>query len=151
MAQGAFSAKVSAWVKETKERQAAVYRGSAQATVAIMQTPRAHGGSLRVETGFLRASLVATTGASLPAQTVKPEGQGAFSYDASSINLMIAHAAISEPITVVYTANYARPREYGANGQPADRWVALAAQRWPQVVEQECAKAKASVQSRQKG
>lgn len=151
MAQGAFSAKISAWVKETKERRDAVYRGSAQQIVALMQTPRSEGGNLRTDTGFMRASLVATTRAGLPPVTFKPPNVTKFSYDAGPINLVINGAEISEPITVVYTANYARPREYGARGQPADRWVALAAQRWPQVVEQECAKAKASVQSRQKG
>lgn len=151
MAQGAFSAKVSAWVKETKARRDAVYRGSAQEIVAGMQTPRNEGGNLRVETGYLRSSLVATTSDTLPAVTFKPDGIDAFPYDAGPISLVINGAEISEPITVVYTANYARPREYGARGQPADRWVALAAQRWPQVVEQQCAKARASVQSRQKG
>lgn len=151
MAQGSFSSAVTAWVRETRERRDAVYRGSAQRIVEIMQTPRAAGGNLRIDTGFLRASLTATTGSNLPPARAKPEGVAAFPYDAVPINLVIAGAEISEPITVVYTANYARPREYGARGQPADRWVALAAQRWPQVVEQQCAKARASVQSRQKG
>ncbi|WP_271083507.1 hypothetical protein [Brevundimonas sp. NIBR11] len=126
----------------------AVHRGSAQAVVELMQTPRGTGGNLRVDTGFLRASLVATTGAALPAQTFKPDGVKAFAYDAGPINLVIANADIKDPITAVYTANYARPREYGARGHAADRWVALAAQRWPQVVQQECAKAQASVASR---
>jgi len=138
MAQGSFSAQISSWVKETRERRDAVYRGSAQRIVEIMQTPRAAGGNLRIDTGFLRASLTATTGSSLPPMTFKPDGVEAFPYDAGPINLVIAGAEISEPITLVYTANYARAREYGANGQPADRWVALAGQRWPQVVEQEC-------------
>ncbi len=148
MAQGSFSAQVSAWVRETKERQVAVHKGSAQAIVAVMQTPRGAGGNLRVDTGFLRASLVATTGLTLPPTTAKPDGPTAFSYDAGPINLIINGADIKDPITVVYTANYARHREYGARGQAGDRWVALAAQRWPEVVKQECAKAQASVASR---
>ncbi|MFN3836781.1 MAG: hypothetical protein ACK4MI_03615 [Brevundimonas sp.] len=151
MAQGSFAAQVSAWVKETKERQEAVYQGSAQAIVAIMQTPRGAGGALRIDTGFLRASLTAVTGSAMPAQTMKPDGVEVFRYDPAPINLVILGSKISEPITVVYTANYALPREYGARGQAPDRWVALAAQRWPQVVEQECAKAKASVDSRAGG
>lgn len=142
MAQGSFSAKISSWVKETRERRDAVYRGSAQRIVTIMQTPRAEGGNLRVDTGFLRASLVATVGGNLPPQTIKPDGVAAFTYDAAAINLVIAGAEINEPITAVYTANYARPREYGARGQAGDRWVALASQRWPAVVEMECAKAR---------
>lgn len=151
MAQGSFAAQVSAWVKETKARQVAVYKGSAQEIVSIMQTPRGQGGHLRVDTGFLRASLTATTGSALPPVTFKPAGASSVPYDAGPINLVIAGAEISEPITVVYTANYARPREYGARGQAGDRWVALAAQQWPQVVAQECAKAQASVEARKKG
>ncbi|RZJ47425.1 MAG: HK97 gp10 family phage protein [Brevundimonas sp.] len=143
MAQGSFSAQVSGWVRETKERREAVHKGSAQEIVSIMQTPRGGGGNLRVDTGFLRASLVAITGTALPAQTIKPDGGEAFSYDGAQINLVIAGADISQPLTFVYTANYARPREYGARGQPADRWVALAAQQWPQVVDRVCTEAKA--------
>ena len=63
MAQGSFSATVSEWVAKTKQRQEAVYKGSAQTIVSYMQTTRAAGGNLRVDTGFLRASLIATTGA----------------------------------------------------------------------------------------
>lgn len=142
MAQGSFSAQISIWVKETRERRDAVYRGSAQRIVEIMQTPRGAGGNLRVDTGFLRASLVVTTSTALPPQTIKPDGPWAFSYDAAATSLVIAGADIKDPITAVYTANYARPREYGARGQAGDRWVALASQRWPEVVEQECAEAK---------
>lgn len=143
MAQGSFSAKVSAWVRETKERREAVHKASAQRVVEIMQTPRGAGGNLRVDTGFLRASLVGLTGTSLPAQTIKPDGVEAFSYDGAQINLVIAGADITQPLTFVYTASYARPREYGARGQAPDRWVALAAQQWPQVVDQVCNEAKA--------
>ncbi|CAN7168973.1 hypothetical protein [Brevundimonas sp. LjRoot202] len=143
MAQGSFSAKISDWVRETKERRDAVHKESAQRVVEIMQTPRGAGGHMRVDTGFLRASLIATTGQSLPATTDKPDVPTAFSYDAGQINLTIAGAEISQPLTFVYTASYARPREYGAHGQPGDRFVALAAQRWPQVVTQVCEEAKA--------
>jgi hypothetical protein len=142
MAQGSFSAQVSDWVKETKERRDAVYRESAQRVVEVMQTPKAMGGNMRVDTGFLRASLIATTSAALPTTIDKPDGPAAFSYDAMQINLVIAGADITDPITVVYTANYARPREYGARGQPGDRFVALAAQQWQRIVAEVCNEAK---------
>lgn len=148
MAQGSFSAQVSAWVKEAKARQVAVYKGSAQEVVSIMQTSRAEGGNLRIDTGFLRASLTANTTGVMSPVTYKPKGIDRFPYDAGPINLVIIGADIKDPITVVYTANYARPREYGARGQTGDRWVALAAQQWPQVVAQQCAKVQASVASR---
>lgn len=142
MAQGSFAAQVSGWVRETKERREAVHKESAQRIVGIMQTPRGAGGNLRVDTGFLRASLLATTGSALPSTVDQPAGGGSFSYDAGQINLTIAGAEISQPLTFVYTASYARPREYGARGQAGDRWVALAAQRWGQVVAEVCTEAK---------
>ena len=145
MAQGSFAAQVSAWVAETKQRQEAVYKESAQRVVAVMQTPRGAGGFMRVDTGFLRASLVATTSAALPPTIEKPDGDGKFSYDAGQISLVIAGADIQTPITVVYTANYARHREYGARGQAPDRFVALAAQQWPRIVNEVCAEAQRRV------
>lgn len=141
MAQGSFAAQVSGWVRETKERREAVHKESAQRIVGIMQTPRGAGGNLRVDTGFLRASLLATTSTALPPTVDQPDGQQSFSYDAGQINLTIAGADISQPLTFVYTASYARPREYGSRGQAGDRWVALAAQRWVQTVNQVCTEA----------
>lgn len=134
MAQGRFAADVSAWVRKTKERQTAVYRESAQRVVEVMQTPRSAGGAMRIDTGFLRASLVAVTNDRLPPMRDKPDGIAAFPYDAGQINLVINGAEINEPITVAYTARYARPREYGARGQAPDRFVGLAAQQWQRIV-----------------
>lgn len=144
MAQGSFGATVSKWVAETKERRDAVHRGSTQSIIAIMQTPRNQGGNLRFDTGFLRYSLVVTTSTAMPPLIDKPDGIGSFSYDAAQTSLVILNADIKDPITGVYTSRYARPREYGARGQPGDRWVALAAQRWQQVVAEECVKAQNS-------
>lgn len=143
MAQGSFAAQVGAWASKTKQRTEAVYRASAQRIVEIMQTTDEHGGNLRFETGFLRASLVALTTDALPSQTFKPGGIDRFAYDAGPINLTILGAKITDPITVVYTANYARPREYGARGQTPDRFVALAAQQWQRVVSEVAAEAQA--------
>lgn len=141
MAQGAFAAQVSAFVAKTKERRDLVHKESAKRIVSIMQTPRGAGGNLRIDTGFLRASLLATTGTALPSTREKPEGIEVFPYDAGPVNLTINGADIKDPITVVYTANYARYREYGSRGQAGDRWVALAAQRWGQVVTEVCIEA----------
>lgn len=139
MAQSSFAGQISQWVAEVKERREAVHKGSAQAVIAIMQTTRNQGGHLRFADGFLRGSLVVTTSTALPPVTFKPDGINSFSYDAAATSLVILNADIKDPITAVYTANYARPREY-----LGDRWVGLASQQWPRVVEQECAKAKAA-------
>lgn len=143
MAQGSFAAEVSDWVRQTKGAAREVYRESAQRVVETMQVPRAMGGNMRVDTGFLRASLVATTTGIIPPLQGKPDGVPAFSYDAGQINLVINGADITDTITVAYTANYARPREYGSRGQPGDRFVALAAQQWQRIVSEVATEAQA--------
>lgn len=194
MAQGSFSAQVSQWVKETKERQVAVRDASVQAIVEIMQEPgpsramatkavatgtglgktkkdgsrgvskKAFGpvanpggaGLLPVDTGFLRASLVVSIGETLPQLAETPK-EGTFDWNPDEVRLSLDGSKLSDTVLAVYTAAYARRIEYGFKGkdslgreysQSGSRFVALAAQRWPQVVEQECAKAKASVASR---
>lgn len=133
MAQGSFAAAVGAWAAQTKGRVLAVRNEAAQRVVEVMQTPVSLGGNLRVDTGFLRASLVAINGSSLPALTENP-GDRQFSYDGAQVQLVIAEAAITDSLIFVYTANYARPREYGSRGQSGDRFVALAAQQWQRIV-----------------
>lgn len=135
MAQSAFMAAVDKQIADTKAKIDAVSKESAQRLVEIMQTPRAKGGNLRVDTGFLRASLRAAIGNANFELVQKPDGDSAaYTFDMASISLIIAEAGSSDAVEVVYTATYARPREYGSRGQPGDRWVALAAQQWPRVV-----------------
>lgn len=136
------TATVTAWVLETKARVLAVRNESAQRIVEIAQTPMAEGGRMRVDTGFLRASLVAFTGdGGMPAARANPGG--AFAYDAGQVSLVIAGADLDDRLTFAYTANYARPREYGANGQSPDAFVRMAAQQWQRVVGEVCVEARA--------
>lgn len=135
---GAFSATIRGWAGETKERMTAVRADAAQNVVAIMQTPGPSvknpgggaGGNMPVATGFLRSSLQAGVGYDLPPLADNPNPDGSFSYDGAEVNLTIASVPVERPVTVVYTARYARKVEerYG--------FVRLAVQRWPQLVDQ---------------
>lgn len=135
-----FSAAVSDWVNETKERQKALYAGSVQRTLSIAQEPVGAGGNMPVDTGFLRSSLVANLGTSLPAMTSKPTGDESFSYDPTAINLTIRSAKLTDPIVAMWTASHAVPQEYGARGRDGRRFVGLAAQRWQDTVNEESAR-----------
>lgn len=130
MAQGTFAARVSAWVKEAPERCEAVYQLSVQRVLAAAQ----YDGNMPVDTGFLRASLVVDLGLRIPSMTFKPEGEGPFSYDATAVNLTITGATINTPITAAWTANYARPVNYGSRGRAGRKFRDLAVQRWPSIV-----------------
>lgn len=113
-------------------------------------------GRLPVDTGFLRASLQVSIGETLPPLAETPK-DGSFDWDADEVRLTLDGSELSDTVLAVYTAAYARRIEYGFKGrdslgreysQAGTRFVALAAQRWVQVVEAECAKAQASVASR---
>ena len=152
MAQKSFSAQVSEWVKETKERQIAVRNEAAQRVIAIMQTPVGQGGNLPFDTGFLRASLMAVIGNANFELKANPESGAAVPYDAGQISLIIAKAKLSDTVEAVYTAKYARRMEYGFSGkdslgrtynQTGRRFVALAAQQWPRIVSEVATEAKA--------
>lgn len=135
------TAQITAWVAKTKERIAAVRNESVQRVVEIMQTPVGAGGNMPVDTGFLRASLVAQIGYGVPPLRPKPDGDVKHSWNPVGIQLILVGAAASDTITIAYSANYARHQEYGANGRAGRRFVALAAQRWPQIVAEVCREA----------
>lgn len=91
-------------------------------------------GNLPVDTGFLRASLVATLGKT-PSGELRDNPTGrARTYNAAKINATIAQATLESGISFAYTASYAYYVEMGARGRSGRRFVALAVQRWPQIV-----------------
>jgi hypothetical protein len=148
---GTFSAKVSAWAAKSKDRMVAVRNTAVERVVEIAQTPIAAGGALPVDTGFLRASLQATTGAAVPAKRGKPGQGGAFSYDPGDLTLVLAGATLDDVITIAWTADYARHVEYGARGRPGRAFMRLAAQQWPRAVSEASAGVEASVRNRRGG
>lgn len=131
---GSFSAQVDAWVAKVPERQEAVFKAAVQEIVSIAQNPVAAGGNMPVRDGFLRASITATLGGTIPLQTTKPADGIAYSYNPAEVSLVIASADREDLITIAWTANYARHVEYGVRGRAGRRFLALAAQQWPRVV-----------------
>lgn len=136
MAQGSFSASVGAWVAQTKARTLAVRNEAAQRIVEEMNTAGpsvanpggGQGGHVPVDTGFLRASLLAINGTALPSVRMNPSPDARYSYDEGQVGLVIADAAITDTLTFVYTANYARFME------ERYAFVRLAAQNWQNTV-----------------
>jgi hypothetical protein len=143
-----FSATVDAWVAETEERLIAVFREAAQRVIEKMQVPVGAGGNMPVDTGFLRASLLATLNSPAEAIRFKPENVEAFAYADQQVALVIAAARIGDTIYAVYTANYARFQEYGTEGRAGRGFVRLAAQQWQQVVSEVAAEAQARAAGR---
>jgi hypothetical protein len=129
----AFSADIGKWARQTEARMTAVFRESAQGVAEGIKRTRADGGHMRVKTGFLRASLMAST-SQMPSinPMARPPDDAADNSFAPDpfVSLVIAGADIGQTIYLGFTASYARPREY------EDGFVRLTAQRWPQIVEE---------------
>ena len=115
-----FTAQVEAWANKTERQMSAIVKTAVQWTIADMQTPKAKGGNMPVDTGFLRNSLVTTLGGGTPA------GAGS----ADSYILAIANYTLGDTITAGYTANYARYQEYGARGRTGNAFRARAVRKW---------------------
>jgi hypothetical protein len=143
MATLSFSAAVAQWADKVEGAVEAIFKEATQEVVEEMQRPVGQGGRMRVDTGFLRASLLASS-TSMPAiSAAKPVAGGTYTPDFGQIEAVIAGADIGGTLYFGYTASYAGYREYGANGQPADGFVRLAAQNWPIIVDRKAAELKA--------
>lgn len=130
-----FSAQIEAWVNKVEGATEAVFKESAQAVVSEMQRPREEGGRMRVDTGFLRASLMAST-AAMPSinPSAKPVKGQRYSPNDAAIEAVIAGSELGATLFFGYTAAYSAYREFGALGQGPDAFVRTAAQRWQAIV-----------------
>lgn len=142
---GTFAADVGAWARKSEARMTAVFRQSAQEVAEQVKRTRPEGGHMRVDTGFLRASLMAST-SQMPSidPTARPPDDAAPNSFAPTptVTLVIAGADIGQTIYLGFTASYARPREY------QDGFVRLTAQRWKRIVADSAALIKSRVDAR---
>lgn len=131
-----FSAQISDRVAAYQKRLEATLKASAQDVADEITLPVAKGGRMRVKTGFLRSSLMAST-ASMP--SINPDGRPVegetYDLDASSIEAVIIGAKLGDTIYLGFTAAYARPREY------KDAFVEGALLQWQQIVDRNAQKA----------
>jgi hypothetical protein len=130
-----FGAQIDAWVKQSDQRMTAVFRESTQRTVSIAQS------IVPVDTGFLRASVRASTSAAPPLSREAPRNsldaaaEAAYpDNDDGNVTLTIAGANLGQTIFVGYTANYAGHVEYGTSRMAGRAFVGQAVAQWPMTV-----------------
>lgn len=119
---GTFTAQVKAFTDRAKEKLETVVKTSAQEVFSIAQTPKAQGGRMPVDTGFLRNSLIAQ----LNGATV---GGGSDAYV-----MAVAGSDLGDTIFAGWTANYARHMEYGTSETTGNFYMLGAAQQWQAIV-----------------
>ena len=124
-----FTADIDAFILKSNNLMEAVFKESAQRTIEEAQTPRAKGGNMRVDTGFLRNSGKASINA-LPIGETENTGVMQPDWNDSVASLTINRAKVGDSIYFGWTANYAQAREN------KDGFVRLAAQNWQKTVNQ---------------
>lgn len=129
-----FAATVGAWCEKVPNALEMVFKESAQELVSQLND------LVPVDTGFMRASLMASTSA-MPQLTRANPGVAVPS-DLGDILLVINGAELGDTIYLGYTANYAAYVHYGARGRPPRPWVTMVAQRWVMIVEAKAAEVK---------
>jgi hypothetical protein len=119
---GTFTAQIKAFANRATEKMEAVVKQSAQEVFSIAQTPKAQGGRMPVDTGFLRNSMIAELNGGRV-------GGGADAYV-----MAVAGADLGDTIFAGWTANYARFMEYGTSRTRGNFYMLNAAQQWQAIV-----------------
>jgi hypothetical protein len=130
-----FETQIDTFVINTKERMLGVVRQSISNVVEETQTPTAKGGRMRVKTGFLRTS----GGASLNAPPTGPtrgDKHKVYTWDADSVNVVLAKMKLGDAFYFGWTAHYAKYREI------YDGFLEAASQNWQKHVDRAVARFK---------
>ena len=142
-----FAATVADWALKAQGALEAVLKESAQELVSQMDQllvdmvydqPPAPSGYKR--TGFLRASLMASTEA-MPALT-RQNPRVSVPADLAPVVLVINGMELGQTLYLGFTANYAAFVHFGTEGRAPRPWVTLVAQRWQMIVETKAAEVK---------
>jgi hypothetical protein len=136
MAKLSFSAQIMAFAQKIPGAVEAVFKESVQEVSAEMLRSTSEGGRMRVDTGFLRNSALASTTA-MPTinRNATPKPGQSYAFDFGQIEAVIAGADVDDTIYVGFTAAYSAYREFGSNGQAPDAFVRSAAQNWGSIVD----------------
>jgi hypothetical protein len=125
-----FTAQMKEFADLTKAKAELVFKQSAQDVFELAQTPKAKGGNMPVDTGFLRNSLVSQL-----------NGQGNAT-GADAYVLTIAGAKLGDSVFGGWTADYALHVEDGTSRMAGNFFAGNAAQQWQRIVELNAAKAR---------
>ncbi len=128
-----FAATVGQWAEQTEGALEAVFKLSAQELVSELNS------LVPVKTGFLRASLRASTTA-MP--LLSASDAGPVPQQGGDIVLVLNGLDAGDVLFLGYTAAYGAHVHYGANGRPGRPWVDMVAQRWAQIVAAKSAEVK---------
>jgi len=120
---------IGEWVAKSQSRLDAVWKTAAQDIVREVQTPRAKGGRMPVDTSYLRNSFSADVNKT-------PSGNGNSAYTSGPISIVINRAKIGDTVVFGFAAQYAIFVEVKYS------FIRHAAQNWQQIVNKAAKKVK---------
>lgn len=125
---GRFRAQVAAWVSQSDARLLTVAQEAMQDLSEKVQTPRAKGGDMPVDTSFLINSFQAQIGRVPRGESKQPDSYAVRDFDYGPIAITINRAKIGDRIVFGWTAEYAPYMEarYG--------FLRLNVQQWQTIV-----------------
>lgn len=123
-----FKAQIDAFIAKTKGKAEAVFKESAQEIFSIAQTPKAQGGNMPVDTGFLRNTFQSSLNGST--SLAGPDAYVA----------IIAGADLGDTVFGGWTAAHALPQEYGTKYMGGNFYAAKAYGQWQMVVAKNAAR-----------
>ena len=124
-----FTNQIDNWVRKSQTRMDAVFKQSAQDLAEAVQEPRAKGGRMPVDTGYLRNSFCADVNS-------VPTGNGDHRFSMQPIIVAIMRAQLGDRVVFGWSANYAVYME------ARYAFVRSNAQRWNEIVRDAVAKVK---------
>jgi len=124
-----FAASVRRFADKSKRKLTEVLQQSVIELVREMQTTKAMGGNMPMDTGYLRASIKFSTSVMpQPQAGSRPVAGGAYSYADGEVVSFASGLRYGQTVFIGYTAEYSAIQEYH-NG-----FVKLAAQNWGAIV-----------------
>ena len=130
-----FSTQVDKFVVDSEAKLLAVTQTAIESMIEESQTPVGQGGRMRVDTGFLRSSGLASL-EHIPSGPGKGEKSGFYSWTGSPLAVVLAKMKIGDTFYWGWTANYAKYRE------AYDGFMEAALMNWQRHVDAAVAKLK---------
>jgi len=116
-----FAQSIDNWTRMSELRMEAVFKQAAQDAAEAVQTPKAKGGRMPVDTGYLRNSFAGAVNSF-------PSADGNTPFSMSPIIAAIIRARLGDRIVFGWSANYAVYME------AENAFVRANVQNWPQIV-----------------
>lgn len=127
------SVDVEKFITLVQKRVDLIVKDAIQQVVLGATVPKAQGGRMPVDTGFLRNSMVAAIG-TYPVGPSTPDSDPMGVPPTVSIMPTVNQWDLTEPLYIGFSANYARQQE-AANG-----FIEAEVQKWPQTVRESIGK-----------